>query len=178
LDHIVVLLSYLELLNLPTWIKANFTVSPGGRHADGKTENKLILFQDGTYIELIAFLHDDPANRRGHWWGDKRHGIIDWALTSSTVEHANRAAACLREWKSKQDNEALADFAYTQPRQGGRRKPDGQEIAWFVTFPQGVRRGLAPFWCHDSTPRQLRAPIGPQGLQHQCGAIGISNLIV
>ncbi|KAK7708430.1 hypothetical protein SLS57_009012 [Botryosphaeria dothidea] len=178
LDHIVILLSHQELLDPPAWITSNFTLSPGGRHADGKTENKLILFQDATYIELIAFIDDDPTNKHGHWWGDKRYGVIDWALTSPTVETTSRAAADLHDWKSKQENGALAELAYAQPRRGGRRKPDGQEIAWFVTFPQGAKRGLAPFWCHDITPRQQRVPAESQGLQHPCGAIGISNIAV
>jgi hypothetical protein len=28
----------------------------------------LILLADGSYIELIAFINDDPALREGHWW--------------------------------------------------------------------------------------------------------------
>lgn len=37
------------------------------RHGDNKTENKLIIFADGSYIELIAFIDDDPGLREGHW---------------------------------------------------------------------------------------------------------------
>jgi hypothetical protein len=37
------------------------------RHGDNKTENKLIIFADGSYIELIAFIDDDPKLRDGHW---------------------------------------------------------------------------------------------------------------
>lgn len=178
LDHIIVLLPHRDLLDPPAWITSNFTLSPGGRHADGKTENKLIVFQDGTYIELIAFINDDAVNKDGHWWGDKRCGVIDWALTSPDVADASRAAARLDELKSKQPDGNSAGLAYTQPRQGGRRKPNGQEIAWFVTFPEGAARGMAPFWCHDVTARELRVPEDPRGLQHPCGALGISNLSV
>jgi hypothetical protein len=66
LDHIIILLPYSKLLALPAWIPKNFAVTPGGRHADGKTENRLICFEDGTYVELIAFIGDDPKLREGH----------------------------------------------------------------------------------------------------------------
>jgi hypothetical protein len=66
LDHIIILVSYQELQSLPAWIPKNFTVTPGGRHADGKTENKLICFEDGSYIEFIAFINNDPKMREGH----------------------------------------------------------------------------------------------------------------
>lgn len=45
-----------------------FTISPGGRHADNRTENRLVIFADGSYLELIAFINDDPEKREGHWW--------------------------------------------------------------------------------------------------------------
>ncbi|OJD35410.1 glyoxalase bleomycin resistance protein dioxygenase superfamily [Diplodia corticola] len=178
LDHIIILLPHRDLLDPPPWITSNFTLSPGGRHADGKTENKLIVFQDGTYIELIAFIDDSPAYKDGHWWGDKRYGVIDWALTSSDVQDVSRVSARLDEWRGKQRDGGLTAFAYTRPQPGGRRRPDGQEIAWFVTFPEGVRRGVAPFWCHDVTARGLRVSASAQGLLHPCGALGVSNIAV
>lgn len=67
LDHIIVLVPYATLRSPPAWITENFTLAPGGRHADGKTENRLICFQDGSYLELIAFVGDDPKLREGHW---------------------------------------------------------------------------------------------------------------
>lgn len=27
-----------------------------------------MLFRDGTYLELIAFVNDDPQKRKGHYW--------------------------------------------------------------------------------------------------------------
>ena len=56
LDHIVILVPHETLTNLPPWLTDAFTVLEGGRHADGVTENKLILLQDGVYFELIAFV--------------------------------------------------------------------------------------------------------------------------
>lgn len=51
-----------------SYVQQALTDIAGGKHADGKTENKLILFRDGTYLELIAFVNDDPEKRKGHWW--------------------------------------------------------------------------------------------------------------
>ena len=68
LDHVVLLLPYKTLNDLPSWVTSNFKVSEGGQHADEKTVNRLVLFRDGTYLELIAFVNDDPQKRKGHWW--------------------------------------------------------------------------------------------------------------
>jgi hypothetical protein len=38
LDHIVILLPYTDIVNPPSWITDCFTISPGGRHGDNKTE--------------------------------------------------------------------------------------------------------------------------------------------
>jgi hypothetical protein len=67
-SHIIILVPYELLTSPPSWLTSAFTVSPGGRHADNRTENRLILLADGSYIELIAFINDDPALREGHWW--------------------------------------------------------------------------------------------------------------
>ncbi len=83
LDHIVLLLPPQQLSELPAWLAGELTVVPGGAHTGGQTENKLVLFPDGTYIELIAFVDGlDPERRRAHRWGGRSEGrIIDWALT-------------------------------------------------------------------------------------------------
>lgn len=57
-------------------------IQPGGKHADGRTENRLVVFRDGTYLELIAFIDDAPEKRRGHWW-DRAFGVVDYALTTT-----------------------------------------------------------------------------------------------
>lgn len=52
---------------------------------DGLTSNKLILFQDGFYIELIASNPEiDPALPHKHRWGfHPENTIIDWAYALS-----------------------------------------------------------------------------------------------
>jgi hypothetical protein len=43
LDHIIVLVPHAELKDPPKSLTNNFNITNGGRHADGKTENKLIV---------------------------------------------------------------------------------------------------------------------------------------
>ncbi|KAH7018228.1 uncharacterized protein B0I36DRAFT_435580 [Microdochium trichocladiopsis] len=118
LDHIVVLVPYHFLSGLPglsasgngggadgtaaqaaagqeaapEWFRELFTFSPGGRHADGLTENVLVLFKSGVYLEFIAFTPEAAGataaaggggkGRQGHKWGGFAEGsVVDWAVT-------------------------------------------------------------------------------------------------
>ncbi|KAK0631170.1 glyoxalase-like domain-containing protein [Bombardia bombarda] len=181
LDHIVLLVSPHFLSNLPAWITAAFTILPGGQHADGVTENKLIIFSDGTYIEMIAFVHDvDPAKRAAHRWGACTEGeIVDWALTLLSPAQASPPApeeyfptiqAHVRAAQQKPES-----FTYLNPSAGGRITPEGTEVRWAVAAPKEVyvksqgyygrelgfldiTGGELPFWCLDRTPRELRVP--------------------
>ncbi|EME48620.1 hypothetical protein DOTSEDRAFT_141842 [Dothistroma septosporum NZE10] len=172
LDHVVLLLPYRDVVNPPSWIADNFTISPGGTHADGKTENKLILFADGTYLELIAFINDDPEKRRGHWW-DKPYGAVDYALTT-TADQSFGALSSIMDRLSHTDT----GVSYTNPQEGGRLKPDGAELKWRVTFPSGTSRGTVPFFCHDVTPRHRRVPVTSSNTIHPSGAIGMSGVLL
>ena len=168
LDHVIILLPYDYLDNPPDWITKNFTVSPGGQHADGKTENRLVLFKDGTYMELIAFVNDDPEKRRGHWW-DKPYGVIDFALGTSNFDYKGLI---------KRLESTDTSISYDEPKAGGRRKPDGTELKWEVTFPTGAGRGSVPFWCVDVTPRERRVPISEANTTHPSGALGMAGMLL
>jgi len=56
LDHVIILVPSSIIDSPPEWLTKHFTITQGGTHADGKTHNSLIVFQDGSYIELIAFV--------------------------------------------------------------------------------------------------------------------------
>lgn len=168
-DHVVLLLPFRDIVNPPSWITDNFTVSQGGQHADQKTENKLIFFEDGTYLELIAFIDDDPEKRRGHWW-DEPYGIVDYALTTpNPLDHAAL---------NQRLGATGTGITYKAPQKGGRPKADGKVLEWEVTFPQGAQRGAVPFWCHDITPREWRVPVSDNeaAITHPCGAKGIAGI--
>ena len=170
LDHIVILLPHKDVAEPPKWLTDHFTITPGGVHAGGQTENKLIIFRDGSYIELIAFVNDDPKHRTGHRWGDKKFGIIDFALSSQ--EDADESYALLKDRLAK----AEVGVKYEQPEAGGRTRDDGQVLKWKVTVPaKPTLRGEAPFFCHDITPRDLRVPFSEKSTSHPSGAYGVKG---
>ena len=168
IDHVILLLPYDYLENPPDWLTKNFTISPGGVHADGKTENRLVLFRDGTYLELIAFVNDDPAKRKGHWW-DKPYGVVDYALGTTSFDYEDLV--------QRLENTDTG-ITYAPPKAGGRARPDGVELKWEVTFPQGVDRGNVPFFCTDVTPRERRVPITRENTTHASGVLGMAGVLL
>lgn len=180
LDHIVILVPHETLTNIPHWLTDAFTVLEGGRHADGVTENKLILLQDGVYFELIAFVPGKEEERKSHRWGARRSGhIVDWANTL----HGEDDLDTIRE----RVKAARTGIHYTSPTPGGRIKPDGTELKWVISSPEldkaaGVDEfvgGEAPFWCLDRTPRENRVPfhVG-HNVKHPSGALGVHQVSI
>ncbi|KAM0256092.1 hypothetical protein ACHAQJ_005179 [Trichoderma viride] len=177
LDHIVILVSASDLLELPERLKDSFIVSPGGTHAGGATFNKLILFEDGVYIEVIAFAEGiSPEERAKHRWGRQRENtIIDWAYT---LPHESDFGAVQQRVK-----DANAGLTYKDPVPGGRTRPDGVVLKWAIGAPQDangneLEPGSLPFWCLDRTPRSNRVPYenNKAQTQHPSGARGVSRL--
>lgn len=171
LDHIVILVPHPTLLNLPQWLTSAFTVLTGGRHADGVTENKLVVLSDGVYLELIAFVPGREADRASHRWGARKEGrIIDWAITLRTEDDLAAVRGRL--------DAAGTGILYDEPVPGGRITPDGTELRWATSAPcgPGLAGGEAPFWCLDRTPRELRVPRG--AAVHPSGALGVAGVAV
>ncbi|KAK2604717.1 hypothetical protein N8I77_007626 [Diaporthe amygdali] len=180
LDHIVILVPHETLTNLPSWVTDAFTVLEGGRHADGVTENKLILLQDGVYFELIAFVPGKEEERKSHRWGGRRSGhIVDWANTLHSEDDLNTIRSRIEA--------ASTGINYTSPTPGGRIKPDGTELKWIISSPYldkaaGLNDfvgGEAPFWCLDRTPRDNRVPfhVG-HNVTHPSGALGVHQISI
>ncbi|KAF4441130.1 glyoxalase bleomycin resistance dioxygenase superfamily [Fusarium acutatum] len=183
LDHIVVLVSYQTLQELPKRLESVLTVIDGGAHADGRTVNKLIEFSDGVYIELIAFQDGlDPERRKTHRWGElEENTLVDWAYT---LPNEMDFGVIKRRVK-----EANSEIIYHDPVPGGRIRPDGVELKWSVASAytisgKAVHPGKAPFWCLDRTPRHLRVPYkeddgsDPSYTKHPSTAIGVSGVAI
>jgi len=159
LDHVV-----LVVLDLPTAMrdhrKRGFTVMPGGEHAGGLTHNALVGFQDGSYLELIAF-HDLAAARGKHSWApvaERGGGWADFALRSDDL---------------LADAAVLGDLVARPPEEGGRTRPDGVAIAWRVVR---LQRPL-PFLIEDLTARELRVP-GGDAAKHANGTTRVAKVVL
>ncbi|KAH7396733.1 glyoxalase-like domain-containing protein [Phaeosphaeria sp. MPI-PUGE-AT-0046c] len=171
LDHLILFVPVnpdTKLPQLPPFFESNFTLTPGGFHADGATSNTLILLADGCYIELISFV--DPAKAPSHWWGPDANftGWKDWCLTNS---------------KSPEENYQNITTTHDEPIRGERKRADGVDVKWAVTFPKGEKggqdvRGKIPFFCHDVTERKVRVPLSAEKTEHSCGALGVKQITV
>ncbi len=160
LDHLVILVTDLDAA-IADYRSLGFCVQPGGTHADGGTHNALVVFADGAYLELIAFLRPHPSHRWGSHAARGHHGFVDFALLPSSV------AAVVAD-------AAQRGLAYTGPFDGGRLRPDGQRLAWQMGLPPTPD---LPFLCGDVTPRSLRVPDGALR-QHPNGATGVACITV
>jgi hypothetical protein len=163
IDHIVIAVRDLDETSRD-YQDAGFTVTPGGEHADGATHNSLIPFADGAYFELIAFKEPDrPQEHR--WWSQLAagEGLVDLALLSDDLtQEAERLG------KSGLAIEGLRD--------GGRLRPDGQQVAWKTL---GLPRTPVPlpFVIEDVTPRELRVPNGA-ATEHPLGVTGVAGVTI
>ncbi len=136
-----------------------FTVTPGGEHAGGLTYNALVGFQDGSYLELLAF--HDLAAAGSHLWApvaERGGGWADFALQSSDLG---------------QDVAALGDLVAKPPAEGGRTRPDGLRVAWSVAR----LRPPLPFLIEDLTARELRVPSG-DAAKHANGMTRVAAVVL
>lgn len=160
LDHVVIIVDNLDLAS-QDYSDLGFTVAPGGVHGGGVTQNALVAFEDGSYLELLEFLQPPPDSHifaRGVEIGE---GMLTFALLPDDIE-ADVARA------------RRHGLQMHGPSAGGRTRPDGLAIAW-----KTARTGnpALPFLCADVTARDLRVPYGPARL-HANGVEGISQLTV
>jgi len=160
LDHIVIAVHDLEQ-TIVDYAALGFQVLRGGDHPGRSTHNALVVFADGSYLELIAWRSPAPQER---WWQLlQRHGegIVDYALlppgTAATVAGAARRGLQL-----------------AGPLDGGRLRPDGERLHWQTARPATAD---LPFLCGDITPRRLRVPEGGARV-HANGALGVSSLAI
>jgi hypothetical protein len=160
LDHVVIAFHDLEQA-IADWQSRGFTVVRGGRHPGRTSHNALVVFEDGAYVELIAWTQPGPAER---WYNElMKHGegLMDFALLPESVPRA------IEEAKAR-------GLELKGPIDGGRLRPDGKEVKW-----QTARQHTfdLPFLCGDVTPRELRVPTGDTR-RHANGRKGIAKVTV
>lgn len=159
IDHLVIAVPDLERA-VASYRALGFTVTPGGRHPVG-TYNALIPFQDGSYVELIAFYEANPAHR---WWAPLQRGggLVDFCAQTDALA---ADVAALR----------AAGVEIADPAPMSRQRPDGYDVRWVLAIPREGYRGVVPFLIEDTTPRAERVP---GDTAHPNGATGLHTLTV
>lgn len=194
IDHLILLVSTADFLNPPTWLSDNFTIIEGGVHSRGTSRNKLIVFKDGTYIELFNWIDDPYRDGRPNdhadfpGWAQKPEGsFIDFALTGEGEDVAQQTHRNLSAALSRLDPSNNLPVVYDEPHSGGRKRVDGTTLRWQTTRPhyQSVTASNSnarldlPFFCHDVTPRDLRVPCADDKItSHPCGATGVAEITI
>ncbi|MEZ4520711.1 MAG: VOC family protein [Thermomicrobiales bacterium] len=161
IDHVVVIGDDLDAL-VDQFRSLGFRVTPGGTHPGAMTHNALVPFQDGSYIELIAFHSEERRGRRAELLA-RGGGMIEYMLTSNAIE-LDLAQARQRR------------LPYGKPVPGSRVRPDGVEVAWLDGPVTDIGSSL-PLLIQDVTSRSSRVPSG-EARRHPNGAEGIGSLII
>ncbi|WP_454658553.1 VOC family protein [Bosea beijingensis] len=159
IDHIVIAVADLDAA-VRDYTALGFTVLPGGEHPRG-SRNALVVFEDGAYLEIIAFPRPVPDFR---WWQvlDRAGpGLVDFAVLPDDLD-ADLARA------------RAAGIVMEGPIDGGRLQPDGTRIAWRSARPPEPD---IPFLVADVTPRELRVPTGA-ARRHANGVTGVACVSV
>lgn len=163
LDHLVLTVN--DLNQATTYYQAlGFTVTPGGFHASGATQNALVYFQDGSYLELLA-----PT-------GQAANPDIDAPDYTSLFQNGEGLIGyCLLSEDLASDIAAMRSrgIHVSDPKPGGRTRPDGAVLMWKTA---SIGESLSPFFIEDVSARPLRVPDKPEYTTHQNGALGIVSL--
>jgi catechol 2,3-dioxygenase-like lactoylglutathione lyase family enzyme len=158
IDHVVILVPELEAA-VESYTRLGFTVVPGGRH-NVATHNALIAFQDGTYLELIAFWEDAPKHRWQRFLA-LGGGLVDYCMRTDDL---GGDVARLR----------AAGIAMSEDQPMSRLRPDGYRLEWKLALATETQ-GVTPFLIEDVTPRAERVP---RQTEHANRATGIATLTV
>jgi catechol 2,3-dioxygenase-like lactoylglutathione lyase family enzyme len=162
LDHVILAVDDLRQATV-TFQDLGFTVTAGGEHSGGTTHNALVIFKDGTYLELLA--PTGKASAAGVVAPDFSRflksglGFTGYALHTDDLQ-----------------NERAMHGQNTQighMQTGGRVRPDGTRLSWWVAF---LEDRLSPFYIQDRTARNLRVSSDPQYTHHANGIEGISSV--
>lgn len=158
IDHIVIAVHDLDQA-IQTYRNLGFTVVEGGRHPVG-SYNALIGFQDGSYVEIIAFYEESP----NHPWWDLLHkrggGLVDFCMQTNDIR------ADYQQFKN-------LGVEMTDIVDLGRARPDGYYLEWINNKTLGKYQGIIPFIIEDKTPRAERLP---KETTHDNGVTGIDKL--
>jgi catechol 2,3-dioxygenase-like lactoylglutathione lyase family enzyme len=160
IDHVVVAVRNLADASRD-YRALGFNVIAGGTHGHAPTRNALIVFSDGSFIELIEWTAHSPEDRWQQILERDGEGLVDFALTTKDL-HGVLARA-------RSQGVEMAG-----PIDGSRTTLEGVSLRWQVGRP--ASRDL-PFVCADITPRPIRVPEGDMQL-HPNGVTGLDTVAV
>jgi hypothetical protein len=136
----------------------------GGVHTSGATQNALIVFQDGTYLELLAPTGEPP-----------KPNTPDYTFMFARGE--GFTGFCLASDDLLTDADAIRERGGNIGTigEGGRVRADGTAMRWRSAW---IDEQSLPFVMEDLTPRTLRVTDDPHLITHANGATGIAAVIV
>ncbi len=161
LDHIVVAVADLDRAS-EDYRALGFTVNKGGTHANRATHNALVVFEDGTYIELLAPTGEDPLP-----------GLIDFGRMLRPDEGLTGFALRTDDIDAEAARLRAAGFAVGAVVPGSRQKGD-RLIEWKLAL---IDDGFAPFLIQDMTPRAWRVPTDAEVVMHANRALGMPAVV-
>ena len=182
-DHVVILVPSLAE-GIARYSAAGFTVRPGGRHDVLPTENALIPFADGCYLELIA-LRD----------GGAREDLRRLAASTRWESHLRGVSAIGRRFLPRLAGpEGICDYAFgatrltvfaaearrrghvmTGPARFGRETPDKRRLEMDLLLPAADH---LPIFIEEHTPREWRVPTERGATAHANHAQGVASVTV
>ena len=168
-DHAIILVHDLQA-SIAHYKAQGFNPFFGGVHASGKTHNALIVFADGTYLELLAptspeLLDQLDANDHSSFLFllAQGEGLGGYALFSDDL------VSVVQAMKQR-------GLAVTLEPTNGRARPDGQQLWWRTAVRDNG--SMTPFFLQDETPRLLRVPNDATTTTQPNGIKGISGLSI
>lgn len=159
LDHIVIAVADLDAA-IRDYAVLGFTVLPGGEHPRG-SRNALVCFDDGAYLEIIAFARPVPGFRWQQVLERAGPGLVDYALLPDSLD-------------VRLEQARRRGLVIDGPIDGARLRPDGEQLLWRSARPPEPD---IPFLCEDVTARVLRVPDGP-ARRHANGVTGVAEVTV
>jgi catechol 2,3-dioxygenase-like lactoylglutathione lyase family enzyme len=161
IDHIVISVNDVNAA-IETYRNLGFNAFYGGKHASGKTHNGLIVFDDGSYLELIGLVDPNQTDENAYELirADKSEGYSGFALISDNMEA----------------DIARMQVAGIQPSEitsGGRTRTDGTVLKWKIA---SLDDGRNPFIITDETPRILRVPAEGDTIIHDNATQGVADI--
>lgn len=160
-DHAVIAVHDLDAA-MQDYRDLGFTVLRGGVHANRATHNALVVFTDGTYLELLARTGETPVPAAIDFSRllDRGEGLVGFALRTEDIE-AESARVTANGFK-------VGDVIPM-----ARRREDGRVVQGKLAL---IDDGFAPFLFQDVTPRDWRIPNDAAVTTHDNRAVGLRGV--